>query len=55
MFSQNIATKCFFTQMCWMGIGGLLLRHHMISKHTFENNNVTMPSEEDNQGDDNKD
>jgi hypothetical protein len=23
MFSQNIATKCFLTQMCCMGIGGL--------------------------------
>jgi hypothetical protein len=23
MFSQNIATKSFFTEMCWMGIGDL--------------------------------
>jgi hypothetical protein len=23
MFSQNTATKCFFTQICWIGIDGL--------------------------------
>ena len=22
MFSPNTATRCFFTQMCWIGIGG---------------------------------
>jgi hypothetical protein len=32
-----------------------VLRHDPRSKHIFENNNVTMPSEEDNQGDGNKD
>jgi hypothetical protein len=32
-----------------------ILRHDMRSKHVFENNNVTMPSEEYNQGDGNED
>ena len=31
-----------------------VLRHNPRSKHIFENNNVIMPSEEDNEGDDNK-
>ena len=32
-----------------------ILRHVSRYKHFFENNNVTMPSEEDNKGDGNKD
>jgi hypothetical protein len=32
-----------------------VLRNDSRSKHVFENNNVTMPSEEDNQGDGNED
>ena len=32
-----------------------VLIHDPISKHTFENKNVAMTSEEDNQGDGNKD
>jgi len=31
-----------------------VLRHNLRSKHIFENNNVIVPSEEYNQGDDNK-
>jgi hypothetical protein len=31
-----------------------VLRHNPRSKHIFENNNVIMPSEEDNEGDDNR-
>ena len=32
-----------------------ILRHDPRSKHLFVKKNVTMPSEEDNQGDDNED
>jgi hypothetical protein len=32
----------------------VLLRHDPRSTHIFENNNVIMPSDEDNEGDDNK-
>lgn len=31
-----------------------ILRHDQRSKHCFENNNVIIPSEEDNQGDGNE-
>ena len=31
-----------------------VLRHYPSSKHIFENNSVIMPSEEDNEGDDNR-
>ena len=53
MFSQNIATKCFYPDVldrdCWF-----VLRHDPRSKHLFENNNVVMSNDEDNQGDGNK-
>jgi hypothetical protein len=53
MFSQKITTKCFLTQMCWIGIGGLY-QDTTRSKHVFGNNSVIMPSEKDSEGDNNK-
>jgi hypothetical protein len=52
MFSQNTATKCFFYPDVLDKDWWFVLRHDPRSKHIFENNNVIMPSEEDNEGDD---
>ena len=51
VLSQNTATKWFFNVLdrdWWF-----VLKHDPISKHIFENNNVIMQGEQDNQGDDN--
>jgi hypothetical protein len=51
MFSQN---QVFFYPDVLDRNSWFVLRHNPISKHIFENNNVIMLSEEDNEGDDNK-
>jgi hypothetical protein len=53
MFSQNIAIKCFFYLDVLDGDWWFVQRHDSGSKHLFDNNNVTMPSKEYNQGDGN--
>jgi hypothetical protein len=47
--------QVFFYPYVLDGDWWFVLRHDMISKHLFNNNNVTMPSDEDNQGDHNED
>jgi len=54
IFSPNTANQVFFYIHVLDRDRSFILRHDPRSKHIFENNNVTMPSEEDNHDDDNK-
>jgi len=54
VFSKH-CNQVFYYPDVLVGDWWFILRHDPISKHVFENNNVTMLSKEDNQGDGNAD